>query len=232
MAVEPWTLTNIVAKVQDDLDLHDENFSDDIKQWVNDAIDDFEELVIDLNSDFLLDKAYIVGTEGDTEADLPDDIYESRMRGLFFSEYGFSQVNIGERYKLHRINLERVADVDSEDPYQYRLINSAASGQKLFIYPALRETSTDKFMIWYIRQFKRLDADTDVLEKGIRIQYVLAHVKCAAMQKSGDPLLDVEAQKLLKQEEKAKKSLSRLTDDSEGDYIEPDDYALDEADYY
>jgi hypothetical protein len=232
MAVEPWSLANIVSKVQDDLDAHDENLTDDIKQWVNDAIDDLEEIVIDLNQDFLLDYKDLTVAIGATEIDLPDDIYESRIRWLFFSENGYNQPENGEMYKLTKIKLEKIAEVGADDAYQYRLFNSATSGQKIFLFPPARETSTDKFRLWYIRQFKRLDDDADVLEKGLRIQYILSHVKCAGMQKLGDPMLDVENQKLLKQEDKVKKSLSRLTDDSEDDYLEPDDHALDEADYY
>lgn len=227
-----WTLARIISKVQDDLDLHEENFvtTEDLKQFVNDSIDDAEETIIDCFSDFFLTFVDLPVEEDETVIDLPEDIYESRMRGLYFSETGFTSLNpSGEGYKVKRVSLERVMDVNSNERYQYRLFNSESLGQKLYIYPPIRATSTIQFRLWYIRQAKRLEDDTDVLEKGLRIQYVLAHVKKSVMEKMGDPMLEVQKMKLDKQEDKLKNSLSRLTDDDEDVYLEPDARSLEDA---
>lgn len=232
MAALPWTLIRIIDKVRDDVQLHAEDFVTyaDMVEFVNDAIDDAEEIVVDTFSDFLLTYEDLDLTIGDRVVDLPVDIYESRFRWLAYSEQGFDTNNVaGDKYKLTKLKLERMADVDVNDPYQYRLINTTADGQKLYIYPPVRVTSDYQFRLFYIRQFRRLEEQLDVLEKGLRPQYIIAHVKCAVLRKMADPMLDVEVQNLMKQEDKLKNSMSRLTDDDEDILLEPDEYSLDEA---
>lgn len=228
---EEWPLSRIVSKIQDDLDLHEENFvtTDDIKQFIGDAIDDAEEIIIDCFSDFFLTYSDLSVTAGDTTIVLPEDLYESRLRGVYFSEGGFGSDANGEAYKLRKISLSDVTNVGSSDRYTYRLINTTSLGQKLYVYPAIRDTSTSQFRVWYIRQAKRLDDDTDLLEKGLRVQYILAHVKKSILEKIGDPMVEVWAKRLDKQEDKLKNSLARLTDDDEDVRLEPTDEALDEA---
>lgn len=227
-----WTLANIVSKIQDDFDLHEETFvtTDDIKQLIEDAITDAEEIIIDSFSDFFLTYEDLSVEEGDTSIALPEDIYESRMRGLYYSESGFDGTPArGDAYKVKKISLQRIMDAGATDRYTYRLMNSTAEGQKIHIFPAIDADSDNKFRIWYIRQAKRLDDDDDVLEKGLRIQYIFAHVKKAVAEKLGDPILEVYDKKLMQQEDKLKNSLSRLTDDDEDVYLEPDEHALSEA---
>ena len=235
---DTWTLARIIDKVRDDLDLHAEDFVtfDDMRQFVNDAVDDCEEIVVDCFSDFLLTYRDLTVESGQTEIPLPEDLYESRIRGFYYSQTGFTDSNpVGDAYKIKKLSIERLTDVSKGDDYLYRLINKNPFRQKLVVFPPIRENSTTQFRLWYIRQFNRLHETTDILEKGARIQYILSHVKCAVLQKSGDAMLEVEMQKLMKQEDKLKNSLSRLTDDDEDVYLEPDLHALDEAygqDYY
>lgn len=226
-----WTLAEVIAKVQDDLDLHAEDFVtfDDLRQFVLDAVDDAEELIIDCFSDFLLTFRDLEVAKGQTQITLPEDLYESRLRGMYFSESGFDGAPMGISYKLRRLSLERITDVTAGDDYRYRLINKYPLGQRLYVYPAIRSDSSTQIRMWYIRQFSRPHEPTDTIEKGLRIQYVLCHVKCAVMQKAGDAMLEAELAKLAKQEDKLKNSLSRLTDDDEDVYLEPDNYALEEA---
>jgi hypothetical protein len=226
-----WPLSRIVSKVQDDLDLHEENFvtTDDIKQFIEDAIDDAEEIIIDCFSDFFLTYADLTVEEGDETIDLPEDLYESRLRRVFFSENGYDADNMGDSYKLGKIDLDEITNVSANDSYRYRLVNTTSLGQAIYIYPPIRESSSNQFRVWYIRQAKRLEDDEDVLEKGLRIQYILAHVKKSVLEKIGDPLVEVWSKRLDKQEDKLKNSLSRLTDDDEDVYLEPDMRALQEA---
>ena len=239
MANQPWPLSRLVSKVQDDMDLHEENFvtTEDLKQFVNDAIDDAEEIIIDCFSDFFLTYSFAEVVAEDTEIALPADIYESRIRGIWFNASGFeSPVPTGEGYKVKKLKLERMMDVSTGDAYQYRLFNSSVLGQKLKIFPAIREDSEDQFLLCYIRQARRLYNTTDVLEKGIRVQYVLTHVKKAVASKIGDPMVEELKVKLDEQKQVIRRSLSNLTDDDEDSYLEPDDRAMNEAygfdDYY
>jgi hypothetical protein len=227
-----WTRANIIAKVQDDLDLHEETVvtPDDIGQYIESAVDDAEEIIIDTYSDHFLTYEDLSVTEGDTTIDFPDDIYEGRIRGLYYSESGFTSGSpSGDGYKVKKMPFERVMNSATGDAYTYRILNSTSTGQKFHIFPAIEETSSIQWRLWYIRKAKRLDDDDDVLDNGIRVQYVLAHVKKAIAAKLGDPLVEIFKTELDKQEQTMKRSIGRLTDDDEDVYLEPDDRALAEA---
>lgn len=231
MAAQAWTLSKLIDTVKDDLDLHQENFvtQRDLIRFVELAIEDAQELVIDCYSDFLKTFVDFDVTAGQTVIDLPEDIYDSRLRGFFYSEDGWNQE--ASPYKIRKIRMTDVGRVSTYDPYSYDLINSSEDGQQLWIYPAIREDSANRFRLWYIRRFNVPTQNTDVLDKGLRVQYLLSHVKCSVMKKEGNAMLDLEAAELLKQEEKIKRSLSSLTDDDENTLLEPDDYALSLAGY-
>jgi hypothetical protein len=230
MAALPWTLDRIITKVQDDLDLHSENVAspEDLEQFVEDAITDAEEIVIQCFADTLLTFETITVTAGQETIPFPTDIYETRLRGIYHAPLGFTTTPQGS-YKLRQIPIGEAGQQYPSEYHRYRIVNSTADGPQIYVYPPIAEDSTDKFRIWYIRQFKRPTSMSDVLDPMLRPQYILAHVKCAVMKKEGDAMLDVEAANLLKQEEKIKRSISRPTDDDEGVLLEPDDYALDEA---
>ena len=226
-----WTLERLTTKIQDDLELHSEIFirPEDIKSFVNDAIDDIEELIIDSFSDFFLTfKDYDV-EKGDSFIPIPDDIYEIRIRGLHYDRNSFNQntaVYNGNWYKIKKQAIENVAAVDDGDNYQYRIVNSQTDGAQLQIFPDIREDSTGRFRLWYIRKALRLDSDDDVLERGLRPQFVISHAKVAILQKENNPYLAVEGERLAVQQKKVLDSLSRIADDSEDSYLRPDNEAL------
>lgn len=225
----PWTLARLTSKIQDDLELHEENFvtTDDIHEFINDAIADAEETIIDLFSDFFLKFIDLEVTAGQQLVDLPLDIYEGRIRGLFYNQSGFDAVNPNlQSYKLRKIPLEEVMNVQVNDDYRYRLMNPSAETMALYFYPAITVDSDDQFRLWYIRQAQRLFNDNDVLEKGLRPQYILAHAKVSILDKAGDPAVIEAKEKKADQEARLTSSLARLSDDDEDSYLEPDNYAL------
>ncbi len=228
----PWTLDRLTTKIQDDLELHEENFvtPDDIHEYINDAIDDAEETIIDLFSDFFLTFADLVVVAGQQVIPLPDNMYEARIRGVYYNQSGFSAINPNlQSYKLRKIPLEEVMNVQQNDDFRYRLFNPSAETQALYFYPPVTVDSTDQYRVWYIRQAQRLFEDLDVLEKGLRPQYILAHAKMNILDKMGDPAVIEAKAKFDVQELKLTSSLSRLTDDDEDAYLEPDAYALSQA---
>jgi hypothetical protein len=228
-----WTLDELVTKIQNDLELHEEVFvtPGDITSFINDAIDAAEQIIIDLFSDFFLTYVDLTVKAGQTIIDLPNDLFESRMRGIYYNESGWSTTQMANQqyYKVKKMSLELNGYVQQNDAWQYRLVNSSSLTQKLFFFPAIDVDSDDRFRLWYIRRALRLKEPEDLLEKGLRPQYILSHAKCAIMQKEGDPSLDVELGNLAKQEQALVSALSRLTDDDEDSYLYPDIHALSEA---
>ncbi|HYX39933.1 MAG TPA: hypothetical protein VE954_43105 [Oligoflexus sp.] len=229
MAEAPWTLSRLIDEVKDDLELHQEDFvtTRDLIKFVRHAIEDAQDIVIGCYSDFLKTFADFDVTAGQTVLDLPEDIYDSRMRGFYYSDAGWDDP-ASNPYKIRKMRDVQAYDGEA---YRYDLINSSTDGQQLYIYPAITEASDNKFRLWYIRKFNIPTAMSDVLDKGLRVQYLLSHVKCAVMLKEGDPMYDSELAKLTAQQESMKMSLSSLTDDDENTILEPDDYALSMAGY-
>lgn len=227
-----WTLDRLTTKIQADLQLHAEVFvqASDIKSFINDAIDDAEELIIDSFSDFFISFQDYTVTAGQSQLDFPSDIYELRTRGMYYDKNSFSQdPNSGVWYKVKKIPLETISTVYSQDFYQYRTVNDQQAGPKIQIFPDIRSDSTGRFRLWYIRKARRLDALTDVLEPGLRPQFILSHAKIAILQKEGSDMLPLEIQKFGEQKKKLLDSLSRVSDDDEDSFLKPDIHSLYEA---
>jgi len=202
----------------------------DIKSFINDAIDDAEELIIDSFSDFFISYQDYTVTSGQNSLDFPSDIYELRTRGMYFDKNSYSQEpNSGTWYKVKKISLETISTVNSQDFYQYRTINDQVDGPKIHIFPDIRDDSVGRFRLWYIRKAKRLSELSDVLETGLRPQFIISHAKIAILQKEGSDLLPLEIQKFGEQKKKLLDSLSRVADDDEDSYLKPDINSLYEA---
>jgi len=227
-----WSLDRLTTKIQRDLELHAEVFiqPEDIQSFINDAIDDAEELIVDCFSDFFLSFKDYTAEAGQEFFEFPDDIYEMRIRGLYYDRNSFAQAGSvsGSWYKLKKIPLEQMAAVDQNDSYRYRLINSQA-GKQISIFPAIRTDSEGRFKLWYIRKAKRLAEASDVLEAGLRPQFIISHAKVSILAKERSDMVGLEAEKLSGQREKLLDSLSRVSDDAEDSYLEPDFKALDDA---
>jgi len=228
-----WTLDQLITKIQNDNELHAENFvtKPEITSFINDAIDDAEQLIIDAFSDFFLTFVDYSIVQGVGEVLIPDDLFDFRIRGMYYDFKGFdvSSTTTSQWYKIKKLALERFSSVYQADVYHYRIINDAKNGPSISIHPPFREDLKAKVRLWYIRQAVRLENMSDILEVGIKPQYVIAHTKAAIMAKEGDPMLDTMLASRAEQEAKMISSISRLTDDDEDSYIEMDFNALEEA---
>ena len=228
-----WDLDRLTQKIQRDLELHAQIYTqpEDIQSFLNDAIDDAEELIVDSFSDYFIDDEDYTVTAGQQFLDLPTDIYEMRIRGLYFDKNSFAEqgTTSGVWYKVRKIPLEQMATINENDFYRYRLTNSQTDGRRINIHPAIRENSVGRFKLWYIRKAKRLEESTDVLEEGLRPQFIISHAKVSILTKERSDMAGLEIQKLAGQREKLLDSLSRVSDDAEDSYLQPDYKALDDA---
>ena len=233
MPADVWTLDSLSKKIRDDLEHHSEILvgPDELTRFINDAIDDAEETIVDAFSDFFLTYVDTAVTVGDTELTLPTDLYEMRIRGLYYDENEFGQeaTSAQQWYKIKKVPLEEITEIYNNDDYHYRITNDRTLGLKIQIFPDIRDTTTARFRIYYIRRAARLENGSDVLEAGLRPQYIISHTKAAMYLKDGDPMYQVESGKTQVQLKKLMDSISRLTDDKEDEYLFPDSHALAEA---
>src|SRR5258708_3107880 len=111
-----WTYLEAKTKIEDNLDLHEENFisTTEMLGFFNEAIDDIEALIHTLYEDyFLVVDAPIALVSGTSLYALPDDIYASKIRL-------FRYTNGAQKYEIKPIKrLKLIDNIVAEDDYQY-----------------------------------------------------------------------------------------------------------------
>jgi hypothetical protein len=186
-----WTLDQIKTKVMDDLDLHEETFISDseLTAYVNEAIDAAEQEIVKIDEDYFLTYEYLALALGVQVIDFPTGIYASKVRGIVYS-------NGSERYRIRKIRrraefeeLDEISATGSAEWYRYIIKNDLATGQKIVLYPAARETSSSNVKLWHIRNAKKLASGSDACDLPECINFILAHVKqsCWAKEFMGNP---------------------------------------------
>lgn len=166
------------TKIENDLDLIDETFitPDEMISYFNEAVDMIQGNIITLAEDYMLATASIPVTVGDTELQLPSNIYANKIRKLIW------KLNTSEIYEITPIkNLMELPFVNVNDYYRYLFVNNGVTGTNTIgtvikLYPEMRTTSADALTIWYIRSANKYVDNTSVCDipewSNIIIQYV------------------------------------------------------------
>jgi len=166
------------TKIENDLDLIDETFitPDEMISYFNEAVDMIQGNIITLAEDYMLATASIPVTAGDTELQLPSNIYANKIRKLIW------KLNTSEIYEITPIkNLMELPFVNVNDYYRYLFVNNGVTGTNTIgtvikLYPEMRTTSADALTIWYIRSANKYVDNTSVCDipewSNIIIQYV------------------------------------------------------------
>jgi len=186
------TFAAMEADLKDELDLNEETFiqPDEMKRYFNEAVDMIEYQVHTICEDYFLAFTQIPVTAGDTEIQLPTNIYANKIRKLYWNYAD------NERYEIIPIrDLMEIPWVNVNDLYRYIFLNNGVTntntiGTVVKVYPAFRATTTTALSIFYIREAQNyVDEDSvcDIPEwSNIIIQYV--RYKC--MIKEGHPQSD------------------------------------------
>lgn len=222
-----WKLSQISDKIRRDLNLNSERFvtPEEIRTYINSAIEDAEQIINDQGSDYFLTVKSYTTASGDSELDMPDNIYHGRLRYLYFDDDPSSNIN-SEVYRVKRIDFSEIPRIQSGDRYRYRLINDSTNGFKIKIYPDIEETGTGYFKAYYIRKAKTLVDDGDECDIP-KIEYIFSHAKLQCMAKDPThPLLDFELKRYERQETSLMKAFNTLTDDGEDIKLEPSSETL------
>ena len=228
---ETWTLSDLINRVNKDLDLEAETFYRPalMTDAVNSAITDVEKIVINQFNDYLLAyQDYTIAADQELLT-LPTDLYMFRIRGIYYKRSGFDTIQNtdDEIYKIRKISLEDIMNVNTRDSYKYRLFNNASSGQEIQLYPPVRsdDAGTAKIRIFYIRHFARLSDLTDVLDVPYP-EYILDYVRRLVMIKEGHPLLPEVTRNLAQGRIDIMEDMKALSDDDEDTKLEPNNDSL------
>lgn len=196
-----WTLAEIRAKVERESDLEDEDFvrSDELIEYVNEAIDEAEAEIHGLYEDYFLKSETQTVSPGVSQLDLPADIYAHKIRRVLFKEglapESTSVYTIDRIKDWHKFEEKAVYDTQlTTDLYKYFITNATPGSPKMEIMPKIRETGV--VTTWYLRNANRLSADTDICDIPEFINFIFAHVKCKVQEKEGHPGLQESLMKL------------------------------------
>jgi hypothetical protein len=150
--------------------------------WANDAKDMAEKEIVSLYDSYLETEGYIALVTGTAEYDLPADIFANKITMLMYD-------NGSEKYEIKRMKKKtKIMNVNENDDYQYRLINSAADGIKLKLYPESRETSSQNVTIFYIRESTAIADDDSLMDIPLADGFIKQYVKDKIKEKEIGPM--------------------------------------------
>jgi len=215
MTYKTWS--EIKAKIKRQLDLTEQDFTSDTEllEYANEAIDTVEAEIHNMYEDYFLAKAYIPLISGTIEYDLPSDIYANKIRRI---QYYRSDT---DHYEIIPIKVHEIAEVDINEYYRYIIINDGTNGFKIELHPASRETSSANVIIYYLRNAKRLTADSDECDIPEFSNVIIDYIRMKVLEKDGSPLLEKAISDYAMQIDLMKRTLSNRAPDR-NNLITPD----------
>jgi hypothetical protein len=176
-----WTLDEIETRINDDLDLHEENFISASEKLakINAAIDRAESLIHTIYEDYFLSYDTLTLVDGTAAYDMPSDIYANKLRRVLYNVEG-EEYTI--KYLRGQTDLQRLHLFTDEDRYKYLITNTAGAGRQMVFYPTPAEDGA-YITRWYIRNAKRLVNSSDVLDIPEFADFIIESAKGACMAK-------------------------------------------------
>jgi hypothetical protein len=227
-----WTWTEILARLEKelDLDLDYDGLTDETEllNLTNDAIEEAESHIVELNEDYFLKRGTITLVNGQEDYTLPTDCYATKIRGLvyFNNTVVYEIPRIRDWHKFLKYRLARVNTASNEE-YRYFLYNDTAGTPELRFSPVPYENGT-YVEIWYIRQANRLTTGADKCDIPQFIQFILWHVKAQVLGKDGHPMFQAASSKLDFWRQQMISTLENSVNDGNNE-IEPDLSHYDES---
>lgn len=188
MTKKIWTASEVIEKIQDEMDLQEETFiqEQEYLDMMNEAINVAEALIHNMNEDYFLTRTGISLVASTASYSLPSDIYANKIRHLQFKQ------NQTKMYQIREEKLSRVKFIDtnvSNQDFVYILENSIASGQQITFLPTPQANDSTSVTMWYIRNAKRVTVITDSIDIPEFIEYIFAFMKRKIAMKERSPLL-------------------------------------------
>lgn len=192
------TYAELKAYLEKELDLEDETFitEDEMLSYFNEAVDMVEAAIHNIYEDYFLTTAPLAITSGTAAYNLPSDVYAQKIRKVLYNDNG------SLKYEIRRIKrIEDTLYIEQADLFGYILMNSGSLGMKMTLFPT-PSVSNSNITVWYLRNAKRFELDTDVCDIPEFTSVVVQFVRYKCLTKEGHPDAGQAAQDLerMKQE--------------------------------
>lgn len=158
MAQVTWTLTEIKAKINRDLDLTDENFIDqttELVDYINEAIEEVGRLIHKTYERYFKAKSTISIVSGTQAYAPPSDIFAMKIIKIMYD-------NGSDKYEIKPIKDDGEKHEDRTGMnYIYDIDNTLNTGFRIKFYPTPDFTNSTYVSIYYHRQPKSLSSGSD-----------------------------------------------------------------------
>jgi hypothetical protein len=144
--MELKTYSQIKEKIENDLDLIDENFisETELLGYMNEAIDDAEAVIhtLGLEAAYFLTNSAITLASGTSDYAYPSDIYAMKIKKMFY-------VNGANKYIVERVrDVSIVQDFNAGDNYMYLPVNVTAGARLRFFSDTCRIGLLYRFVVY------------------------------------------------------------------------------------
>ena len=215
-----WTLAEIRAKIVQECDLEDEDFvrSTELRDYINEAIDEAESEIHGLYEDYFLKQIDVPLTAGTELLSIPalmPDIYGEKIREIMFYTGDGTKVYEVKRLAESRKFAERAifrTNV-STDLVQFYTRNQTPGNPEIVLVP--KATESGFLEISYLRNANRLVLETDICDIPEFVSFVTAHAKVKVYEKEGHPGQQAAMVKLDRERERMVGTLAAKTPDGE-----------------
>lgn len=188
-----WTYTELKTKVENDLDMANEEFVT-TQEWIdlfNEAVDEAEAEIHRLYEDYFLTKDTVTLVSGTAEYALPSDIYGNKIRALLYSN-GSLRYPIKKYSNLHKFEsiLEDQQLSSGTTEYKYYLRNpDVTTGYRMDLVPTPQESGA-YITRWYIRNaFKFTGTGSERLDIPEFANFVMEYVKAKVRSKENGGIM-------------------------------------------
>lgn len=225
-----WTYLELRTKIQRETDTEAEDFiqTDELRSYVNEAIDEAEKHIhtFSMEADYFLAAQDYGLTVGQQFLDLPDDIYAHKIRHITYESGDLI-------YPIRRFRgkdlFESIANAEhytnTGDFYKYILQNdgndNATPAPKIRLIPTARATEAEVIRLWYIRNARRMETDTDVMDIPEAAQFVVKYCVYKIYAKEGHPNAETAKLELEQERQTLMSTLETMTPDKDS-VIVPD----------
>lgn len=182
------TYTNIKTKLQNDLDIIDEDFvsETELLGYMNEAIDDSETLIhtLGLEARYFLTTDTLTLANGTTDYAMPSDIYANKLVKLFY-------INGSIKYEVTRIrDIAEIPFVQTGEDYRYMILNlTNGIVQRYYPTPAESGPYIQRYYIRNVRPLTTSSSASNTCEIPECINFLYQHVKMRVYEKEGNPNL-------------------------------------------
>ncbi len=224
-----WTWEEIWSKMKSELDLEEEDFVDETeaREYANDAIDEAESLIHQLNADYFLTKYPadngLEFVDGQDAYDMPNDIYAQKIRKVIVYQdtMVYECPRLPDMGKFAEYREARVYPSSNNYNLGYFVDNITPSNPRLKFSPV--PVVGGRFEVWYYRNANRLEDLEDVCDIPEFVRFVFDYIRerVSFKEAAGSGKHQDSVNKLEETRRRMKNTLQDMAVDGE-DYIEGD----------